>query len=318
MKIKYLFVIIFFSLTSCSNNFKTIDSFQLIFTDVDNFWSMYDDVKFETNEKKRVLIIKKEYFNKATYGLRKLIKKDKLTPEKYSNYLKDTLFYNSIRETVIDFKKDSLSIKNSIKKFSEIYPKTKYSNIYFVIGLFFHGGVNIDNSIIIEPQHFTKTDSLKNFSLLNSYIGKSLMTPESLIPLIIHEQVHLNQKNKRENSLLRNAIVEGSANFLMYLSTKKVQSSILKTYKYGEENEEKIWNKFKSDRKKELSSVENNWYNNYNRNDVHPDLGYFIGHKICENYYNNSTDKKKAIEFLLTEKDYEKILILSKYDEKFD
>ena len=279
---------------------------------------MYDEVKFETNEEKRVSIIKKEYFNRATKGFEKLIKKDKLTPEKYSNYLKDTLFYNSIRETVLSFKKDSLRIKNSVKSFSKTYPKSKYSDIYFVIGFFYHGGINIDNSIIIEPQHFTKTDSLKNYSLLNSYIGKSLMTPESIVPLILHEQVHLNQKNKKGNSLLRNAIVEGSANFLMFLKTKKVQSSIVNTYRYGLENEEEIWKQFKSDRKKELSFVENNWYNNYNREDIYPDLGYFIGHKICENYYRKSKDKMKAIEFLLTEKDFETILRMSKYDEKFD
>ena len=61
-------------------------------------------------------------------------------------------------------------------------------------------------------------------------------------------------------------------------------------------------------------NVIGNWFHNYHRENIVPDLGYFIGFKICESYYNKTEDKSKAIEFLMTEKDHSKILELSNYD----
>jgi len=308
---KGLFIIfLLLCISSCDNNYKTGDNFQLVFTDVDNFWKMYDKVKTIEKEDERVKIIKTEYFDIATLGFKKLIKLDKLTPKYYSNYLRDTLFYNSIRRNVIYLKKDTVLVRSNLKKFSELYPKAKFLDIYFVIGLFNHGGVVVNNTMIIENQMYTKSkETIGDFISVNN-----LMDKQSLLPLLIHEQIHLSQENKNRNTLLGDAIVEGCADFFMYLQTNKRPSTLQKTYNFGLKNEFEVWEKFKSDMKKERNSVKNLWFYNYSIKEVvYPDLGYFIGHQICKSYYENSINKKKAIEFLLTEKDFEKILKLSKY-----
>lgn len=47
-----------------------------------------------------------------------------------------------------------------------------------------------------------------------------------------------------------------------------------------------------------------NWLWSENQNELKEnDLGYYIGYEICERYYNNATDKKKAIKELI-ELDY--------------
>ena len=309
---KFLFFLVSASiLFSCKTGFKTSENFQLIFTDVDNFWKMYDTVKTVTEENKRIKIIKEGYFDKASLGLKKLIELDKLRPIYYSNYLRDTLFYNSIRQTILNLKKDTITIKRHIKQFSKLYTKAKFSDIYFTIGLFNHGGVILKNTMIIETQMFTKSKKTRfGFISVNN-----LLDTQSFISTLVHEQIHISQENKNRNSLLGDAIVEGSADFLMHLQTNTFPSAIQNTYEYGLKNEFDIWQKFKSDMKKDRKLVRDSWFYNYKVKDVlYPDLGYFIGHQICKSYYNNATDKKKAIAFLLTENDFEKILKLSKYN----
>ena len=47
------------------------------------------------------------------------------------------------------------------------------------------------------------------------------------------------------------------------------------------------------------------------------DLGYYIGYKICESYYQSAKDKKQAIKDILEIKDFNQFLIDSKYEAKF-
>ena len=47
--------------------------------------------------------------------------------------------------------------------------------------------------------------------------------------------------------------------------------------------------------------------------DAPADLGYYIGFKITEAYYNNATDKQQAIEDIIKMRDGEKFLKESGY-----
>ncbi len=47
------------------------------------------------------------------------------------------------------------------------------------------------------------------------------------------------------------------------------------------------------------------------------DLGYYIGYKIVESYYNRAKDKKQVIKDILDIKDFNAFLKASGYDEKF-
>jgi uncharacterized protein YjaZ len=43
------------------------------------------------------------------------------------------------------------------------------------------------------------------------------------------------------------------------------------------------------------------------------DLGYYVGYKICEAYYNQAKDKKQAVKDILTIQDYKQFLAKSGY-----
>ena len=47
------------------------------------------------------------------------------------------------------------------------------------------------------------------------------------------------------------------------------------------------------------------------------DLGYYVGFRIAESYFERTTDKKKAIRDILTARDYPAFLRASGYGEKF-
>jgi hypothetical protein len=70
--------------------------------------------------------------------------------------------------------------------------------------------------------------------------------------------------------------------------------------------EKMLWFEFKKDmRRNDLSK----WiYNLGVIKDRPADLGYYIGYKICETYYNHMSDKRKAIKNIIEMKDFEKFL----------
>jgi len=312
---RYIILIVLFAIFSgCKTTSKTSKNFKLIFEDTNNFWKMYDKVKLIENDKNRIEIIENDYLKKANLGLKLLIKKDKLTAISYNKQLKDTVFYNSIRQTTINIQSDSVKIRNYTSQFEKLYPQAVFSDIHFVVGQFKHGGTVIKGNTIIEIQKNAKTETTKSeFLRLDNLIDYN-----SFISLIIHEQVHINQKKGLQfylsNNLLTSTLSEGSADFIMFLITKQLPSYIRKTYVYGNEHEYELWLKFKKDLKNDYKKIRNDWLYNPNRKDIPPDLGYFMGFKICEKYYTESSDKIKAIEFILNGNNYSKMIEQSHYN----
>ena len=61
-----------------------------------------------------------------------------------------------------------------------------------------------------------------------------------------------------------------------------------------------------------------NWFGSVSMKDGRPpDLGYYMGSKICESYYSNASDKKRAIQDIFKIDDFSDFLNRSGYAEKF-
>ena len=130
---------------------------------------------------------------------------------------------------------------------------------------------------------------------------------------MVHELIHVEQQTTYSNTLLARAINEGAADFITQLALGyNINSRI---HAYGNAHEQELWNKFKSQMETDDSSE---WlYNGEDEKTGKPgDLGYYMGFKICEAYYNRSADKKKAVSDILTIQDFKKFLEESRYDEK--
>lgn len=311
-----IFVIIVLLLVNCTadNQAKTSDTVEMHFEDIDNFWKAYDLMKVAKTHDKRTRIIEKEYVDKASKGLQLLIEKHKLTAADYATYMKDTVFFNSIRPITLGSKNDTLEIRKNLRSFEIIYPDATFNDIYFVIGQFGHAGTVIDSTMIIQLEKNARSETTKSAFLFDSNQLNNLNHHSSLIPLVVHEQVHINQKNINTKTLLSKSICEGAADFLMHLQTGRFPSSVQETYDYGRIHETKLWAKFQTDLDIRYSLIKKDWFYNYDRLDIPPDLGYFMGFKICEKYYNEAIDKDKAIKFMLDGSNSERLLELSQYN----
>ncbi|MCH8290967.1 hypothetical protein IH992_07705 [Candidatus Poribacteria bacterium] len=139
--------------------------------------------------------------------------------------------------------------------------------------------------------------------------------PIELLPgIVAHELIHAQQRSRgSDEKLLAQSIIEGSADFIGEIISEQNFDSHLKVY--GDAREPELWEAFK--REMHDKNVSNWLYNAASAKDRPADLGYYIGYKICESYYNRAKNKKRAIEDILTIKDFDRFLEESRYEEKF-
>jgi len=132
--------------------------------------------------------------------------------------------------------------------------------------------------------------------------------------MVSHETIHTQQKKGKLKNLVEFTINEGVADFL---SEKIAGFNINKdSFAYGQENDCKLRQDFIKDFSKNKTDISNWLYNGSKSTERPADLGYYIGYKIAEEYYNKSKDKVKAISILLDRKNYMKIFKKSEYIKK--
>ena len=88
-----------------------------------------------------------------------------------------------------------------------------------------------------------------------------------------------------------------------------------KAYNYLIENEKAIWERFKVDMN---NRDPGDWmFRDPKDPDIPMDLGYVVGSRIVESYYNRAENKGEAIREILSVTDFSEFLEKSGYAEKF-
>jgi hypothetical protein len=116
---------------------------------------------------------------------------------------------------------------------------------------------------------------------------------DNIVPLNIHEYVHTQQIGNPQN-LLGQAIKEGACDFITELVIGKLMQN--NYIVYGREHDAELKEQFKFEM---FTTAYTNWLYNGSTSKTVADLGYYMGYTICKSYYNNSTDKKKAIKEII-------------------
>ena len=164
-----------------------------------------------------------------------------------------------------------------------------------------------------------KTDDV-SLAELSGWKKASVGRIEEIPFIVAHELVHYQQKNALiaslfggEVSLLGKSLSEGGADFVGELIAGGNINPRL--HEYGNPREKQLWLEFK----KEMDNKDaSNWlYQGDKAKDKPADLGYYVGYKIAESYYNKAKDKKQAIKDILEIKDFNHFLKASGYNEKF-
>jgi len=288
---------------------------EIVTSDIALFWRAYDMAKPENN----LIIYRDEYFKKGSAGLQEFLR------SKIGNSCNLVTAIDAAPKYYAALRTQSAKVENykpqmlaSFKKLKEIYPDAAFPNVYFVVGRMNTGGTATLKGLLIGFEMYGKTDDASLAEL--SGWKKSVVGKVERIPFIVaHELIHYQQKNAHltalfggEVSLLGKSLSEGSADFIGELIAGDNENPHL--HEYGNPREKQLWLEFKEEMNGNDASK---WlYQGDKAKDKPADLGYYIGYKIVESYYNKAKDKKQAVKDILEIKDFDAFLKASGYDEK--
>ena len=284
---------------------------QLVTEDIPRFWRAHDLADRDTAH--AVPIFQREYFDQASPGLRDYFdSKIKSVPTFVANQRRKVRYYRSIR--ALTLRVDSLKpqILAGFVKLKDLYPAARFPNVYFVIGRWNSGGTASRRGLLIGTDMQCRAPGVDEREL-TLWERNNIGSFASLPSLVAHEHIHFLQKDGLNHSLLRGTINEGMADFLAELATGHNPNARLQVY--GLAHEKVLWETFT----KEMGSTNwSNWIANDKQEtaDKPADLGYFVGYRICQAYYERLADKRQAVHDILNINDYWAFLAKSGYVEK--
>jgi len=131
---------------------------------------------------------------------------------------------------------------------------------------------------------------------------------------VLHELTHVHKARAKasavRDTLLRQILVEGFADFVMEMATEGRESADPARERHGRQYEAALWRQIQSDLQEEVRRSE--WL--YRVAEGRPaDMGYWIGQRICEAYFARAADKPAAMRALLELRDPGQILRDSGY-----
>lgn len=291
---------------------------RLVTTDVQNFWRAYDlaERTAKGDTARRQQIYRDTYFEKASPGLQDYYAYKIHSIDAFvQTHDKLPRFYAAIRPNTLQVEKQKPQMMQSFANFKEIYSEAKFPPVYFVIGRFSSGGTASNNGLILGLDQDCRTPNVPTDEL--SLWQRNNFTDLKALPHVVaHELIHFQQAGlAADTTLLRAVLVEGMADFLGELISGKVANPRLAVYAKGREKQ--IWADFKKEMHLDRAR---NWIANGGQEtaDKPADLGYWVGYFVCKAYYDQASDKKKAVYEMLNIKDYRAFLAKSGLEKRMD
>jgi hypothetical protein len=303
---------------------KPTSSFRdtFIYEDIEHFLDAQSRVS-KGNETK---IYSEFYFGRATIGLKEFQEGFSLTEESLFKSIQDhPKFYASLSDLKERLVKREPEVIEAFQRLGAIYPKASIPQIYYLIGGLKGGGNGGEGNYVLVGADVFARKKETDMSEFDSG-SRRLYHPASIASIVSHETAHILQESaqgreaylsiyeENEGTLLAFAIREGSAEFVAKLISGNHINPEAEAY--GNLHEAELWELFKQQAN---SSDLGDWF--FYQPKQHPDwpkdLGYWMGYKISEAYYDNASDKSKAFEEIIAATDYREFLAKSRYAEKF-
>jgi hypothetical protein len=285
--------------------------------DVLNFWEACDSLLpgVDTTEIFQRLVI-----NRATQPFKQLIRKSNITAKSYTVQARRfPKFYRSLRASSLKLVDSEKEIRSLVTKLQNIYPDFVSADICIGIGNFKTGGTVYSDKktrlvyIGLEYHGVDSTTIVSEFNEpMNQYFSRS-----NFFRTIIHELVHVQQethgravaKSYHGDKLVHSVLREGIPSFVSKLVYPGGNDGIY--VEYGLQHETELKEKLKS----ELWQPETKYWL-YNSNSVigQPiDLGYFMGARIANAYYENYSSNRDVIRQIIEIRQIEKFIDQSSY-----
>ena len=192
------------------------------------------------------------------------------------------------------------SIRTYYRRLVALYPDAVFPPVYFLIGQLSSGGTTSDAGQLIGAE-LHGADASTPLDELSDYERRVVGRVDGLPRIVAHELMHIQQSHARggaiavestsKPSLLAQSLDEGCASFLAASITGADPAKVAN--EYGLAHEHDLWVEFQRDMNGNDAS---SWlYQGDRSKDRPPDLGYFMGARICAAYYTNANDKRQAV-----------------------
>lgn len=281
---------------------------KVVTSDIANFWKVFDQVERPGTDKR----IMDEYIMKGSQGLRTFFE---VRMKTQVSRIIETIrshrnYFESIRPVTLQLHKLQPRMIEAARKLKALYPAAIFPPTTFSIAVFGALGTPDGYSGQLIGAEFLCDSNTVNKAELNERERVGLTDTSTLFSVLIHELIHVEQQTVASNTLLAQSVNEGAADFITWLVLGYHLNN--RQHAYGNAHEAALWEKFKQQMNGEDVSQ---WL--YNSRSTKPglpgDLGYYMGYKICEAYYNKASDKKQAVKDMLTIQDFGRFLEQSGY-----
>ena len=287
---------------------------RFITTDIARFWTVYD-IAMSAPAQERAAILQREYIDPGTVGLKDFAASGRANPKALAQKLASHHgFFRTIRALTLAVDAQHPATIAAFARLKEIYSYAVFPDVYFVIGQLGSGGTSSSNGLLMGAEMFSRSPGVPTAEL-NDWEKGAIMPPSDIPPLVAHESVHFQQKFLSQGGLLCACLVEGGADFVGKLASGRLISRMEETHAWANARERELWQAFR----KEMDGKDmSHWlYGGSGGNGRPVDLGYWIGFKISEAYYNNAADKKQAVRDMMIVPDCKGFLQISRYADKF-
>lgn len=282
------------------------EQFKFITSDLDRFWKVFEQLPASSAPAQ---LLDQQYLDAGSVGLQGFI------PHRigsganlYASISKRPKYYAAIRPQTLQTGRIEPALRGAMRKFKGLYDKATFPDVYFLIGAMNSGGTSSPDGLLIGVDMFGLGPDVPTDEL-TGWHKKSINSFDALPSLVTHELMHF-QQNLMPQTLLGHAIKEGGADFLTSLLIDGNFNQ--KIYTYGYAHEAELKQQFFAAMQ---GSDTSQWlYGGADEATGRPaDLGYFMGFRICQAYYQQAKDKKQAIVEILNTRDFERLLADSGY-----
>ncbi len=244
------------------------------------------------------------YFATATTGLKRYAKKFDMGPTDLCQAIRiSPRRYASLESRVGSFDSAQTSIDSAFATLRAVYPEAVFPSVYIVVG----DGISGGYSLPTNPP--------------TVLVGAELTDSVSRLPVMIaHELAHAQQQYPSwkligagpsfiRGTLLAQCIKEGSADFIAQLITGRQPAPRRNIWALAHERE--LWTQFRHD----MHGTDYRAWLYNGASGVRPsNVGYWMGYRITQSYYDKASDKTNAVNTIFHIRDFDRFLAESGYN----
>jgi hypothetical protein len=210
------------------------------------------------------------------------------------------------------------AIRAAFRRMKDLYPDAVFPDMYFMVGSLSSAGTVSSSGLLLGVDQSTASPASPLDELNPSVRAfvEGVGGVDHLPSIVAHELVHIEQNVHGPETLLRDVLLEGGADFIAELTSGRQTNPA--AHAFGDQHEAEVWRRFERDMH---GNDDRDWLSNGGSDRVSAawvaDLGYYVGYQIAKAYYDRSTDKRRAIRDLLALRDPDEILSASGYAARF-